>query len=146
MRLRCFPMYVSVPNVLQHRLFSGLGVGWVAGRPEVLINHSLSFSHPYRPPPPAMSLSPTNFLLIKKIMTWVTSISNFSSSFRSLAQRLKRLPGMRETQVRSLGGEDPLEKEMAAHSSILAWRILWTEEPGGYSPQGCKELDMTEET
>ena len=56
----------------------------------------------------------------------------FCEIYASLvAQRLKRLPPMRETQVRSLGGEDPLEKEMAAHSSILAWRIPWTEEPGG---------------
>ena len=48
-----------------------------------------------------------------------------------MGQRLKRLTPMQETQVRSLGGEDPLEKEMATHSSILAWRIPWTEEPGG---------------
>ena len=44
---------------------------------------------------------------------------------------LRGLPPMRETWVRSLGQEDPLEKEMATHSSILAWRISWTEEPGG---------------
>ena len=48
-----------------------------------------------------------------------------------VAQRLKCLPAVRETWVRSLGWEDPLEKEMATHSSILAWRIPWTEEPGG---------------
>ena len=48
-----------------------------------------------------------------------------------LAQRLKRLPPMRETQVRSLGLEDPLEKEMATHSSIVTWEIPWSEEPGG---------------
>ena len=47
-----------------------------------------------------------------------------------MAQRLKRLPAMQETWVRSLGQEDPLEKETATHSSILAWRIPWTEEPG----------------
>ena len=47
-----------------------------------------------------------------------------------VAQRLKRLPGMQETRVRSLGWEDPLEKEMATHSSTLAWRIPWREEPG----------------
>ena len=47
-----------------------------------------------------------------------------------MAQRLKRLPPMRETRVRSLGREDPLEKEMITHSSILAWRISWTEGPG----------------
>ena len=48
-----------------------------------------------------------------------------------VAQRIKRLPAMQETRVRSLGWEDPLEKEMATHSSILTWRIPWTEEPGG---------------
>ena len=47
-----------------------------------------------------------------------------------MAQTVKRLPVMRETQVRSLGQEDPLEKEMATHSSILAWRIPWIEEAG----------------
>ena len=44
---------------------------------------------------------------------------------------VRNLPSMQEMQVRSLGGEDPLEKEMATHSSVLAWRIPWTEEPGG---------------
>jgi len=48
-----------------------------------------------------------------------------------------------ETWVQSLGQEDPLEKEMTTHSSILAWRIPWTEEPGGLQPMGCKESDMT---
>ena len=48
-----------------------------------------------------------------------------------MVQRLKRLPAMWETWVRSLVREDPLEKEMATHSSILAWKISWTEEPGG---------------
>ena len=47
-----------------------------------------------------------------------------------VAQRLKRLPPMQETRVQSLGWEDPLEKEMVTHSSILAWRIPWMEEPG----------------
>ena len=51
--------------------------------------------------------------------------------FCLVAQRLKRLPPMLETRVRSLGREDPLEKEMVTHSSILAWRIPWTEESGG---------------
>ena len=48
-----------------------------------------------------------------------------------VAQSVKNLPAMRETQVRSLGREEPLEKGMATHSSILAWSIPWTEEPGG---------------
>ena len=50
---------------------------------------------------------------------------------QTLAQTVKRLPAMRETQVQSLGQEDPLEKGMATHSSILAWKIPWTVEPGG---------------
>ena len=57
---------------------------------------------------------------------------------------VKRLPTMLETQVRSLGQEDPLEKEMATHSSILAWKIPWTDDLVGYSPWGHKESDMTE--
>ena len=61
-----------------------------------------------------------------------------------MAQRLKHLPAMWETWVRSLGQEDPLEKEMATPSSILAWRIPWTEEPDGLQSTGCKESDMTE--
>ena len=61
-----------------------------------------------------------------------------------MVQRLKRLPAMWETWVRSLGREDPLEKEMATHSSILAWRIPWTEELGGLQSMGCKESDTTE--
>ena len=59
--------------------------------------------------------------------------------FRSpVAQRLKRLPVMQETWVRSLGREDPLEKEMATHSSILARRIPWMEEPGGLQSTGLR--------
>jgi len=57
-----------------------------------------------------------------------------------VAQRLKHLPAMWETQVRSLGQEDPLEKEMATHSSILAWRIPWTEEPGRLQSTGSQRV------
>ena len=49
---------------------------------------------------------------------------------------VKRLPAMRETSVQSLGWEDPLEKEMATHSSTLAWKIPWTEDPGRLQPMG----------
>ena len=56
------------------------------------------------------------------------------------AQRVKRLPGMRETGVRSLGREDPLEKEMATHSSTLAWRIPWREEPGRLQSTGSQRV------
>ena len=57
---------------------------------------------------------------------------------------VKRLSAIQETQVQSLGQEDPLEKEMAAHSRTLAWKILWMEEPGRHSPWGRKESDTTE--
>ena len=61
-----------------------------------------------------------------------------------VAQMVKNLPTIQETRVQSLGWQDPLEKGMATHSSILAWRIPWTEEPGRlHSPWGCKQLDMT---
>ena len=53
-----------------------------------------------------------------------------------VAQMVKNLPEMRETWVQSLGGEDPLEKGMATHSSILAWKIPWMEEPGGLQTVG----------
>ena len=61
-----------------------------------------------------------------------------------MAPIVKNLPAKQETWVQSLGQDDPLEKEMAIHSIILAWRIPWTEEPAGYSPWDCKELDRTE--
>ena len=57
-----------------------------------------------------------------------------------MAQRLKRLPGMRETRVRSLGQEDPLEKEMAIHSSTPAWKIPWTEEPDRLQSMGSQRV------
>ena len=52
----------------------------------------------------------------------------------------KNLPAMQETQVQSLGREDPLEEKMATHSSILAWRIPWTEEPGGPQSMGSQRV------
>ena len=61
------------------------------------------------------------------ILEYVPSLLRMASL---VAQRVKGLPAMQETWVRSLGREDPLEKEMATHSIILAWEIPWTEEPG----------------
>ena len=61
-----------------------------------------------------------------------------------VAQMVKNPPSALETEVRSLGWEDPLEKEMATHSSILAWRIPWTEEICGLQSMGGKESDTTE--
>ena len=57
-----------------------------------------------------------------------------------MAQRLKCLPAMQKTWVRSLSQEDPLEEEMATHSSILSWRIPWTEEPGGLQSMGSQRV------
>ena len=56
---------------------------------------------------------------------------------------LKNLPAMKDMQLRSLGGEDPPENEMAPHSSILAWKIPWTEEPGGLQFMGSQESDTS---
>ena len=61
-----------------------------------------------------------------------------------MVQTVKNLPAMQKTQVRLLGLEDLLEKEMATHSSILAWRIPWTEEPDRLQSVGVAESDMTE--
>ena len=61
-----------------------------------------------------------------------------------VTQTVKNIPAMRETRLPSLGWEDPLEKGMATHSSILAWRIPWTEEPGELQFIGHKESDTTE--
>ena len=61
-----------------------------------------------------------------------------------VAQVAKRLSTMQETQVPSLGQEDPLEEGMATHSGILAWRIPWAEEPGGLQSMGSQESDRIE--
>ena len=61
-------------------------------------------------------------------------------SFSLVAQMVKQLPAMQETWVRYLCQEDPLEKEIAAHSIILAWRIPWTEEPGGLQSMGSQRI------
>ena len=63
-----------------------------------------------------------------------------------VAQMVKNVAAMQETRVQALGQEDPLEEGMATHSGILAWRVPWTEEPGGLQPWGHKQSDMTEVT
>ena len=60
-----------------------------------------------------------------------------------ICKLVKNLPTMQETWIQFLGQEDPLEKKMVTHSSILAWRIPWTEEPGRLQSMGSQELDMT---
>ena len=74
---------------------------------------------------------------------WGAEHSSWRKDVRGMS--VKNPPAMQETQVRFLDWEDPLEKEMATYSSILAWRIPWTEEPGGLQSMGViKELDTTE--
>ena len=67
----------------------------------------------------------------------------FRNKASLIAQLVKNLPAMQETLVQVLGQEDPLEKEMATHSSIVAWRIPGTEEPGGLQSMGLQESDTT---
>ena len=76
-----------------------------------------------------------------------TRLSDFTFTFTKaiswtslVAQTVKHLSTVQETQVQSLGREDPLEKEMATHSSILAWRIPWAEEPGGLQSTGSQRV------
>ena len=72
----------------------------------------------------------------------IFSIGNNSQRASLLAQSVKNLPAMQETWVRFQGQGDPLEKEMAMHSIILAWRIPWTEETGRLQSMGSQESDM----
>ena len=88
----------------------------------------------------------TKWTFVGKEMSLLFNMLSISLYWISLiwtslvAQRLKCLPGMQETRVRSLGWEDPLEKEMATHSSTLAWRIPWREEPGGLQSMGSQRV------
>ena len=68
------------------------------------------------------------------------SIIYFIHGASLVAQMVKRLPAMRETRVRFLGREDPLEKEMAIHSSTIAWKIPWTEKPGRIQSMGSQRV------
>ena len=80
---------------------------------------------------------------VKKIDTWtvIKYLKGYDMKRGAslVAQRVKNLPALQETRVQSLGPEDPLEKGMATHSSILAWSIPWTEEPGGLQSMGSQE-------
>ena len=75
-------------------------------------------------------------------MGGIKSTSDYPGSARGKESSCRRRHT--RTRIEPLGQEDPLEKEMATHSSILAWKISWTEEPGGLRPWGRKELDVTE--
>ena len=80
-------------------------------------------------------------IVLISIVTGIYMLSLDILGASLVAQRLKRPPAMQETWVRSMGQEDPLEKEMATDCSILAWEIPWTEEPGGLQSKGHKESD-----
>ena len=82
-----------------------------------------------------------NRICILQLCKNCLSISYFETSL--VAQLVRNLPAMQETRVQSLGWEDPLEKEMATHSSILAWKISWTEEPGGLLSMRSRGADRT---
>ena len=86
-----------------------------------------------------------NIIKLLKNIPFVIFFFSLSKNTRSYPSHsvVKNLPAMQETQemqVQSLGSEDPLEKEMATHSSILAWRIPWTEEPGGLQSIGLRRV------
>ena len=87
------------------------------------------------------------FLILQGLLSYYRHVINGVCSYywaSLVAQMVKNLPAMWETWVRSLGWEDPLEEGMATHSSILAWRISWTEGPGGLQSLGSQRVDTTE--
>ena len=88
---------------------------------------------------PALSITTGDALQEQDKWRFLDAYRVFSGA-SLVAQRLKRLPGMQETWVRSLGQEDPLEKEMATHSSTLAWRIPWREESGRLQSMGSQRV------
>ena len=113
---------------------------FMSSEPVIPSNHLILCRSLLLPP----SIFPSIRVFSNELALWPEYLS-FSFIRASLvAQRFKCLPPMRETRVRSLGQEDPLEKEMATHSSILAWKIPWTEEPGRLQSTGRKESDTTE--
>ena len=110
----CGPMDCSLPGSSVHGILQARILEWIA------ISFSRGFSQP-------------------RDQTQVSYISRQVLSL--VAQTVKRLSTMQETRVRSLGWEDPLEKEMAIHSSILAWKIPWTEEPGRLQSMGSQRVE-----
>ena len=93
----------------------------------------LSFKHYF--------LFTLTYWLIQSVVIKFTFTQNFICIRASLvAQSVKNLPAVQETRVRSLDWEDPLEKEMATHSSMLAWKISWTQEPGGLQSMGLQRV------
>ena len=98
----------------------------------------VQLSRPYMTTGKTIAL--TRWTFVSKAMSLLFNMHLGLSWSSLVAQRLKRLPPMQETRVRSLGREDPLEKEMATHSSTLAWKIPLTEEPGRLQFMGSQRV------
>ena len=79
------------------------------------------------------------FFLVLKVPLFYMKFFQYQASL--VAQMVKNVPAVKETQVQSVGWEDPMEKEMALHSSILAWEIPWTEESGGLRSMGSQKVE-----
>ena len=122
---------VLTEGVRDHQRELGFGSGINRGHANSL-GHARGMSHSQTPFLPHVHGAETSLTLRG---SWITP--------SLIAQLVNHLPAVQETWVRFLGREDPLEKEMATHSSILAWRIPWTEEPGGLQSMGSQESDMT---
>ena len=82
--------------------------------------------------------SSLSLLIFCQVLLLITNCRYLQASL--VVQMVRNLPGMQETQVQSLGWEEPLERGMATHSSVLAWRIPWTEEPGGLQSKGLQRV------
>ena len=123
----CDPMNCSTPGLPVHHQL-----------PESTQTHVHRVGDAIQPSYPLSSPSPSAFNLSQHqgLFQWVSS----SLVASLVAQTVKRLPTMREIHVQSLGWEDPLEKEMATHSSILAWKISWMEEPGWLLSMGSQRV------
>ena len=140
----CDPMNRSTPGLPVHRQlleFTQAHVHRVGDA--IQPSHPLSSLLLLTPIPPSIRVfSNESNLRMRwpKYWSFSFSISPSNEPASLVAQRLKCLPPMRETWVRSLGREDTLEKEMATHSSILAWRIPWTEEPGRLQSTGSQRV------
>ena len=120
----CSPPGFSVHGILQARILK-----WIA------MSSSRGSSQP-------RDWTQVSFIL--SIMSQIIGAFSTWLGASLVAQTVKNLPAMQKTQVWSLGQEDPLEKEMAPHSSILAWRIPWTEKPGGLQSMGLQRVGQTE--
>ena len=115
-------MGCSLPGSSVHGIFQAIALEWIA----------ISFSRGSSQPRDGTRVSR---IVDRCFRAFNKGLEDVGASL--VAQTVKNLPAMQETCVQSLDREDPLEKGMTAHSNILAWRIPWTEEPGGLRSMGC---------